>query len=141
MKRRKATGPDEVPIESGSFIDASLLSAIYKICARIIQVRLAEGIDEHLQGTQYGFRKNRGVADALHYLRRIVERGEAMQGKSLMVLLDWEKAFGKVDQEQLVKAIERIGVPDKVVRVIAPHIEQPTIVCGDGWKMLKVVDA
>ncbi len=35
-----------------------------------------------------------------------------------MVLLDWEKAFDKVDRESLYLALERLGVDDKLVSVI-----------------------
>ena len=34
----------------------SLLSTAYKLLARILQQRLAAGLDQHLRGTQYGFR-------------------------------------------------------------------------------------
>ena len=41
----------------------SLLNSMYKILAAITQRRLAEGIDEFLHKTQFGFRKNRSVLD------------------------------------------------------------------------------
>ena len=38
-----------------------------------------------------------------------IEPGAAMY----MLLLDWEKAFDKVDQERLIFALERMGIPQK----------------------------
>ncbi len=66
----------------------SLLNTIYKLYAAIIQRRLAEKLDKHLQKTQYGFRRNRGTADAVFLVRRVAEYGEKTTNKLIMVLLD-----------------------------------------------------
>ena len=55
----------------------SLLNTMYKILAVIIKDRMAQHLDQHIQETQYGFRSKKGTADALQYIKRIVERGEA----------------------------------------------------------------
>ena len=52
----------------------SLLNTNYKILTAILQKRLADVLDKHLQSTQYGFRRKRGTAQALHYVRRIMEK-------------------------------------------------------------------
>ena len=74
----------------------SLLNTIYKIVAAAIQRRLEKGIEQHLQKTQYGFRKRRGTADALYNIRRIITAGESTQTNTFLLLLDWEKAFDKI---------------------------------------------
>ena len=51
----------------------SLLNTNYKILTAILQKRISESLDAHLQSTQYGFRKKRGTAQAIHYIRRIME--------------------------------------------------------------------
>ena len=43
--------------------------------------------------------KERGAAQALHYVRRVIEKGEETRTKTLLVLLDWEKAFDNVIHE------------------------------------------
>ncbi len=35
-----------------------------------------------------------------------------------MVLLDWEKAFDKVDREGMFLAMDRMGVDDKLIRLV-----------------------
>ena len=60
----------------------SLLNTHYKLFTAIIQARIAEALDEHLQSTQYGFRKKKGTAQAIHYIRRIIEKGESTQAKT-----------------------------------------------------------
>ena len=142
MKRRKAPGPDQVPIELlkemdsenlleitsllqewweredipaealqarvvlifkkgnandlGNFRPISLLNSMYKIFASVLQKRLAATTEENLQPTQFGFRRKKSTADALHCVRRVIDKGEMTNTKTLLVLLDWEKAFDKV---------------------------------------------
>ena len=43
-----------------------------------------------------------------------------------LVLLDWEKAFDKVDQEALFEAMERMGIDDKFIRLTKQLYNNPT---------------
>lgn len=159
LKRRKALGPDDVPVEFFKELDdegmtqlleiinqwwvteeiddeimkarvvlifkkggrenlanyrpISLLNTMYKLIAGIIQNRIAMKLDSKLQQTQYGFRRKRGTAEAIHYVRRMVDKGESRQNKTLLVLLDWEKAFDKRDHAKLIEALERMNIPGK----------------------------
>ena len=79
----------------------SLLNTMYKLFASIVQNRLANGIDQHMHGTQYGFRKAKSTQQAIHLIRRLLEAGESTTSKHstnklILVLLDWEKAFDKL---------------------------------------------
>ena len=57
----------------------SLLNTLYKLFAAILQRRIAARLDKHLQKTQFGFRRNKGTADAVYLVRRIAEFGEKQQ--------------------------------------------------------------
>jgi hypothetical protein len=103
----------------------SLLNSMYKIFAAIIHNRLADKLDKFLQKTQYGFRKGRGTADAIHCVRRAAEHGEQTRTKTILVLLDWEKAFDKVTREGLFSALERMAVDPKIQRVIKALYSKP----------------
>ena len=92
----------------------SLLNTNYNISAAILQKRLSTVLDKHLQTTQYGFRQKRSTQQALHYVQRIIEKGEKTNTKTLMVLLDWEKAFDKVIHNKLFEALERMNVPENM---------------------------
>ena len=52
-----------------------------------------------------------------YLLRRIIEFGESTQNNLYLVLLDWEKAFDKVDRTQLFISMERMGVNQKLIEL------------------------
>ena len=85
----------------------SLLNTMYKLFAAIVQERISTGIDKHMHTTQYGFRKAKSTQQAIHIIRRIMERGESTTNKLILVLLDWEKAFDKLSRKGLFNALER----------------------------------
>ena len=58
------------------------------------------------------------TAQPIHIYRRIQEIHEEAGLELVTILLDWEKAFDKIQQGKLLSALRRIGIPDKVVRVI-----------------------
>ena len=90
----------------------SLLNSLYKIYASLIQTRLANSMDDRISDTQYGFRKKRSTNQPLFVARRLQEMAEAAKEKLLIVFLDWEKAFDKIDQEMLIKAMHRLNIPE-----------------------------
>lgn len=50
----------------------SLLNAVYKIYAAILQRRLEVVLDQHLQRSQYGFRKGRSTTQPLQAAKRLI---------------------------------------------------------------------
>ena len=42
-----------------------------------------------------------------------------------MILLDWEKAFDKIDQEMMIDAIKRLNVPEEITNTIKAIYESP----------------
>ena len=58
--------------------------------------------------------KNKSTAQPLFIHRRIQELQEEAGLSFHTLLLDWEKAFDKVDQKRMIKAIERLGINTKL---------------------------
>ena len=96
----------------------TLLNAIYKIYAKIIKNRMASIIDDFITEIQYGFRKSRSTAQAIHVVRRIADYAEIGGTEINMLLLDWEKAIDRVYHEKLLESLTRIRIPEKIVKVI-----------------------
>ena len=127
----KEGGSDDL----GNYRPISLLNSAYKIYTAIIKNRIEEKVEPLLHKTQYGFRKNRGTEDALQCIRRIVEQGEMTGNKTILLLLDWEKAFDKVYKTGLYKALERMGIGEKMLRVLRNVYNNPTFMVEiDGFK-------
>ena len=76
--------------------------------------------------TQYGFRKNKSTIGAVFIARRLQELAERKGSSNMMLLLDWEKAFDKVDHEWLYTALESMGVPGQMLDVIKNMYKDPT---------------
>ena len=112
----------------------ALLNIAYKLLASMIQVRLAEAIDGRIDPAQYGFRRARSTSQPVHIYRRIQEIHEESNMELVSVLLDWEKAFDKVHQGKLLEALSRIGIPDKMVRVIGAIYREPKFAVRDDGK-------
>ena len=65
--------------------------------------------------TQYGFRKGKRTTHALYIARRIQDLAEQSGDNIVLVLLDWEKAFDKIDQARMFEALRRLNIPRKVI--------------------------
>ena len=88
----------------------SLLSSIYKVYMVMIRQRMQDAIDTHLSNTQYGFRPHRSTSYAIYVIRRIQDFAEAKETRLSLALLDWEKAFDKVQHDKLIIALKKGGV-------------------------------
>ena len=86
---------------------------------------MADNLEEKIWKTQYGFRKGRSTAQALFIARRILENAEAGTQPIILTFLDWEKAFDKIDQDGLIKALERLNFSDKMLRILKIFYENP----------------
>ena len=118
----------------------ALLNVTYKILAIIIHVQLYETIDGRISKTQFGFRKNKSTAQPRFIYRRIQELQEEAGLSFHTLLLDWEKAFDKVEQKRMIKAFKRLGIKYKLIRMIAAIYKEPKFTIKDGKTQIIVED-
>ena len=64
-------------------------------------------------------------------IRRIQDYMESSGDRIVMLFLDWEKAFDKIDHEELIKAIERFNIPEKIVRILKAFYDNPKFFIED----------
>ena len=105
----------------------SLLDTLYKIYVSVIHDRVANTIDEHVTNTQYGFRikQKRSTAHAFYLARRIQYLGEQSGENVVLVLLDWGKAFDKIDQRRMMEALRRLNIPRTIIANIEAIYDTP----------------
>ena len=99
----------------------SLLNTLYKIQAAMLQqnrIFKKHIPDRHLQNTQYGFRKDRSTADAIRLRRRTIEYWESTNKQLQLVLPDWGNALDKADREEMINAMERMQIDDKLIKPV-----------------------
>ena len=94
----------------------------------MLQTRIANNLDKHLQKTQFGFRADKSTMDAIHLIRRVFEFGESTQNCLYLVPLDWEKTFDKVDRNQFFNSMKRMGVNKKLID-ITKSLYRETLFC------------
>ena len=109
----------------------ALLNVIYKLLASIIQKRVSSNMDGALDENRFGFRKGRSTAQPLFILRRTQEIQEETALECHLLLLGWGRAFDKVPQDRMTKAIKRPGVPNKLINMINAIYEEPNYTIVD----------
>ena len=113
------------PDKQEKYRPISLLNTFYKIIAAVIQRRLASALDNKLMKTQYGFRKIKSTIAAVFIARRIQELAERKGSSNMMLLLDWEKAFDKVEHEWLYTTLANMCVPGQMLDIIKDMYKDP----------------
>ena len=103
----------------------SLLNTTYKIFAYILKMRLAEALEQHLHPTQFGFRKGRSTVDPLFCLRRITDVVEQGNDPLVLIFLDWEKAFDKINHQKMFQSLRRLNIPDPLIAAIESLYKHP----------------
>ena len=106
--------------EPSNYRPTSLLAVGYKVLASIILHRLKTGgVEKRLRESQYGFRPDRGTSDALFLARRLIDATlEDKHGALLILLLDWSKAFDRINPDGLLHAFREFQIPAAMIDMI-----------------------
>ena len=91
----------------------AFLNTAYKMFVSIVQRRLAQGMDQAIDEMRFGFNKKKYITAIAKIARRTADIVEEPGASLYMLLIDWEKALDKVDQETLISALERMGILKK----------------------------
>lgn len=105
--------------DMANYRPVALLNALYKVYVMVLQHRLAEGVEAAQLRTQYGFRAGRSTSSAVYCFRRIQDMFERGGRRGHVLLLDWERAFGRVHMDRVAEVLGRLGCPEEVVAAIA----------------------
>ena len=113
--------------ELGSFRPISLTSCLAKLFERMLGERLyhlaeTKGLFNHQQA---GFRKGRGCDDQINRVIQAIQDGfnEKKMHRSVLVLLDFSKAYDTVWRERLLMTLLDQGVPTQMVRWLYRFLE------------------
>jgi hypothetical protein len=87
----------------------SIIPVLAKLYSTILYNRMKLALDGRLADEQFGFRKGRGCADAVHILRTIIEKSAEWGEELWVATLDVEKAFDRVHHASLFAALMEGG--------------------------------
>ena len=69
-------------------------------------------MNRELPDVQAGFRRGRGTRDQTANIHWIIEKARELQKNIYLYFIDYVKAFACVDNKELWKILQKMGVPD-----------------------------
>ena len=118
----KGKGADTDP---SNYRPISLLNALYKLYAAMLQATIASQAEPYLRESQYGFRAQRGTRHPLFAVRRAMEWSEMTGHPLYMLFLDWKQAFDSIDHTAMIEALDRFGLSDRMLLAIMSIYDKP----------------
>ena len=111
----------------------SLLSIVGKAFARVILARLQILAQNVYPESQCGFRAGRSTMDMIFSLRQLQEKCREQQKALFVAFIDLTKAFDLVSREGLLRILEKIGCPPRLLSIIESfHTNMHSTVLFDG---------
>lgn len=97
----------------------SLLNTSYKILSAILYNRIMEFVEPRIGDYQGGFRRNRSTIDQIFSVRQIMEKTKEFNKIIWFLFIDFKAAYDSIIRKELYLAMEEIGIPPKLIRLVA----------------------
>ena len=111
----------------------SLLSVVGKVLARVALQRLQQVAERVYPESQCGFRVQRSTIDMIFTLRQLQEKCREQKQSLFIVFVYLAKAFDLVSRKGLFHLLEKIGCPQKLLKVVMSfHEDMKGTVLFDG---------
>lgn len=104
---------NESPITVADFRPTSLLNCSVKLITKLLANRLQKKIMELIHINQYGFIKNRLIQDCLAWSLECLHLCHKSGNELIILKLDFEKAFGKIEHEFMMQIMRYKGFGNK----------------------------
>ena len=109
----------------------SFLNSLYRIYVSLIRARIQKAVGSKISETQFGFRPKRSTAQATYLIRRLQDWSEQKGADLFLALIDWEKAFDKVQHCKLFDSMYRLGLSNHFINAVRTIYRTPTFFVQD----------
>jgi len=93
-----------------------LLRSVYRILAKVLVGRLQAALSHIIRPNQTGFVEGRSILDNVFIAQEALSWAEESNQDLVLLLLDFEKAFDKIEWNFLFIALEKLGFEDTWIR-------------------------
>ena len=90
----------------------TLLNISYKVIAKLLANRIAKVLDSIISVTKTGFIKGRFILENLVTSWEAMHWAKADNQNSTMILLDFEKAYDRIEWHFVIAMLKQFGFPD-----------------------------
>jgi hypothetical protein len=98
------------------------MASIYKILAKTLARRIQADLTEVIRPNQTGFVEGRSILDNVFLAQESLGWAEESDQDLVLLLLDFEKAFDKIEWGFLFKALDKLGFSPTWVSWLPPYI-------------------
>ena len=96
----------------------SLMSHTTKILLRILMKRARAQIKPEISNSQCGFVQGKGTRNAIYMMRTLIERSIEMKQDIYVCMIEYSKAFDKVQHEPFMEILKDLNIEGKSWRLI-----------------------
>lgn len=101
-----------------NYCPITCLNTDYKLFTKALTNRLAVVITDLIHPSKAGFIPGRSITEQMKLIRMMIHYTEAKEVNGLIVALDQEKAYDKIDHDYLWRTLERFGISDTFTNTV-----------------------
>ena len=106
------------PLEIKSYRPISLLNVDYKLIAKVMSQRLKRVINSLVHSDQQGFLSGRNIGSNIRTIIDLIEYSDCVNVPGSIVLLDFEKAFDRIEHGYLFKVLEQYDLGENFIKYV-----------------------
>jgi len=106
-------------LECSDYRTISLMCHMLKLLLTVILRRIREKLDAQVGEQQAGFRGNSGTREAIFNLKILSEKCIEVGKDVYACFIDYSKAFDTVSHEKLIETLEKTGIDENDIAIIA----------------------